>query len=366
MRNIRNFFVRNFFGRNLPFNYRIYMIFFFECLLISVVSATTNTLLHKGTFGIIFQWGFIFFCVLVLFIPIQTRMAIVKPLLLFVSFLYIPFLFFQTAGYEGTAGLFALLAVFLIAIVFSGKTRVCLVASNLVLLAIACILQYKYPHIVVPHESEQANFLDYMVALLLAVSGIAILGAYIKNTFEEEQTRIRNLLKKEERANKKLENLTNRDPLTNTYNRRFLIRFLESERGKEERLCVMMMDIDYFKHVNDTWGHGFGDEVLVRFASTVQGNLRKDDILARTGGEEFVVTLKDITLSKAEEIAERIRQSVSEIAFSNGAQITVSIGLVQAGADEEIDLILNRADKCLYEAKTAGRNRVVYEPLIIA
>lgn len=354
-----DFFERRYFGRNLPFKYRIYMIFFFECLVISILSATTNTLLNKGIFGVLFQWIFIIFCIVVLFIPLQWRMAIAKPLLVFVSFIYIPFLFFQTAGYEGTAGLFSLLATLLLTIVFNGKTRIILVISNLFLWITVCTLQYKYPRIVIIHESEQAVFFDYVVALVLTITGIAILGAFIKNTFEEEQVRIHNLLKNEERANKKLENLTNRDPLTDTYNRRFLVYYLENELKTEENLCIIMLDIDYFKQINDTWGHGFGDEVLIRFSSTVQGNLRKNDILARTGGEEFVVALNGMTLPKAEEIAERIRKSVSEITFHNGAHITVSIGLVQAQIGEEIDLVLNRADKCLYEAKTTGRDRVV-------
>lgn len=337
------------------------MIFFFECLLISIVSATTNTLLNKGVFGIVFQWTFILFCIIALFIPIKSRMAIAKPLLVFVSFVYIPFLFFHTAGYNGTAGFFSLLAVFLLVIVFSGKARAILVISNLVLWVIVCVVQYRYPQIVIPHESGQAEFLDYIVALLLAVSGIAVLGAYIRNTFQEEQARIHRLLKKEECTNKKLENLTNRDPLTDTYNRRFLINHLENELKTEEYLCIIMLDIDHFKEINDTWGHGFGDEVLVRFVSTVQDNLRRNDILARTGGEEFVVVLNDMALSKAREIAERIRQSVSEIAFQNGAHIAVSIGLVQAQKNEEMDQLMNRADKCLYDAKISGRNRVISE-----
>ncbi|MDL2294636.1 hypothetical protein LJC60_08435, partial [Ruminococcaceae bacterium OttesenSCG-928-D13] len=102
-----------------------------------------------------------------------------------------------------------MLAVFLLVIIFSGKMRVILVVSNLALLAINCVLQYSYPQIVIPHESGMAKFLDYMVALMLAVSGIAVLGAYIRDTYEAEQVRIHRLLKKEEFTNKKLEDLTN-------------------------------------------------------------------------------------------------------------------------------------------------------------
>ncbi|MDL2220465.1 GGDEF domain-containing protein [Eubacteriales bacterium OttesenSCG-928-N14] len=361
MNKVRQMMNQKYFGKELPFNYRIYMIFFFECLFISIVSATTNTLLRKGIIGVLFQWLFILFCIVVLFLPTQKRMAIVKPLLLFVSFVYIPFLFFQTAGYEGTAGLFSLLAVFLIAIVFNGKARTILVLCNLVLLAGICALQYLYPHIVIPHAGAQAAFIDYMVALVLAVSGIAILGTYVKNTFEEEQMRIHALLRNEEYTNKKLEDLSNRDPLTNTFNRRYLSRYLESTLNTGEAVCIIMLDLDDFKQINDRWGHLFGDEVLMRFAATVQENLRENDVLARTGGEEFVVALSNMALARAKEIAGRILESVNGIVFENGAHITVSIGLVQARAGEGIDMVLNRADRFLYDAKSAGKNMVVYE-----
>ncbi|MDL2237397.1 GGDEF domain-containing protein [Christensenellaceae bacterium OttesenSCG-928-K19] len=192
------------------------------------------------------------------------------------------------------------------------------------------------------------------------------MGVYVKNTFEEEQRRIHGLLKSEEDTNKKLEELTNRDPLTGTYNRRFLSNFLEVKLQPEiqppKDLCVMALDIDHFKQINDTWGHGFGDEALVRFTTAIQDNLRKDDILARLGGEEFIVVLNQIEFPKAKEIAERIRKAVSEITFHNGARMTVSIGLVQAEPGEGEDDVLKRADKCLYHAKNAGRNRVVSNP----
>ena len=361
MNKISDYINRRYFSKDLPFNYRIYMIFFIECLVISILSATANTLLGKGWAGVVFQWTFIVVCIVVLFIPTKWRMAIIKPLLIFVAFVYIPFLFFQTAGYNGTAGLFSLLAIFLIAVIFSGKMRIALIISNIALWIIACTVQYMYPQIVITHGNEQANYIDYITALTVGASGIAILGIYIKNTYEDEQARISSLLKNEEHANRKLEELTNRDPLTGTYNRRFLTGFLDAELKSEENLSIMMLDIDYFKEINDTWGHGFGDETLVVFSSTIQDSLRKDDILARTGGEEFIVVLKRMELQNAKEVAERIRKSVAKITFQNDARITVSIGLVQAKPDESVDSLINRADKCLYEAKSLGRNRVVSE-----
>lgn len=359
MQQIKAFFNRMYFGNTLPFNYRIYMIFFFECFLLSIVSATTNTLLHKGLPGIVFQWAFIAYCVVVLLLPVRWRIAVTKPTLLFVAYLYIPFLFFQTAGYHGTAALFSLLGLFLLAIVFYGRQRVLLIAANIMLWMAICVLQFRYPQLVVAHGSEQAKLIDYLVAMSLSGIGIALLGVYVRDTYQEEQRRIHGLLKSEEENNRQLEKLSNADALTGAYNRRFLTQYFAREQEARKR-SVMMLDIDHFKQVNDTWGHSFGDEVLIRFAAAVQENLRKNDVLARTGGEEFVVVLAGMELERAYEIAERIRSAIEDMLFSNDVHITVSIGLVQAHLGEGIDSLLRRADKCLYSAKRAGRNRVVY------
>lgn len=357
MKTALKFFRENYFGKQLPFDYRIYMIFFVECLFISIFSATANTLLRAGISGIIFQWGFNLLCIVMLFLPL--------PLLLFTSFIYVPFLFFQTAGYDGTAGLFALLTVFMLAVVFKGRSAVILVCLNILVWAAACTLHYHYPELVVPHDSGLAEYIDYMVALVLATAGMGILAGYLRGAFELETHHIHSLLQKLEENNKRLSELSSRDPLTGIYNRRFLIEYFQTEMEllmvSGVRYCAMMLDLDKFKGINDTYGHGFGDEVLVQFAQSVQAILRKQDVFARIGGEEFVVLLYDVDPKAAYEIAERARITVSELLFRGQIRVTVSIGLVKAKRGEDVDRLLERADACLYRAKEAGRNRVIAE-----
>lgn len=363
MKTAVNFFRKNYFGRQLPFDYRITMIFFVECLFISIISATTNTLLKAGISGVIFQWCFNLLCIAALFVPLRLRMAVSKPLLLFTTFVYVPFLFFQTAGYDGTAGLFALLTIFMLAVIFKGRQSVILICIDILIWATVCILQFYHPELVVPHGSEQAKFLDYMVALGLSTAGMAILASYIRGAFDIESRHIRSLLQRLEESNKKLSDLSNRDPLTGIYNRRFLMDYLQTETELFERTgvrhCVMMLDLDKFKDINDTYGHGFGDEVLIRFVQSIQSGLRKQDVFARVGGEEFVVVLHDVDITAAREIAERARLAVKELRLRDSVKLTVSIGLAEARRGEGGDGLLKRADACLYRAKKEGRNRVV-------
>lgn len=161
------------------------------------------------------------------------------------------------------------------------------------------------------------------------------------------------------------------DSLTGLYNRRYLEvhleKLLQKNQDSRKSLAVLLMDIDHFKRVNDTHGHAVGDEVLKIFSHRLKDKLRSFDLVARLGGEEFVVILPDVTLARAQSIAERLRLLIAEDEFACGVpgghlNVTTSIGaaFIDPGAHTVAD-VLARADKCLYEAKQAGRNCVVFE-----
>ncbi|MCP5410863.1 MAG: PleD family two-component system response regulator [Alphaproteobacteria bacterium] len=159
------------------------------------------------------------------------------------------------------------------------------------------------------------------------------------------------------------------DQLTGLHNRRYMSRHLDNlidnARRNERPLAFVIMDIDYFKQVNDTHGHDIGDEVLKEFAGRIAANVRGIDLACRYGGEEFVVAMPDTDLAFATNIAERLRQSIEttpvKISRAPGQlNITISIGIARLeGADDSAEKLLHRADQALYRAKRSGRNRVV-------
>jgi diguanylate cyclase (GGDEF)-like protein len=123
-----------------------------------------------------------------------------------------------------------------------------------------------------------------------------------------------------------------------------------------------ILDVDFFKHINDSHGHQAGDEILRKLASCVSDGLRVIDSFGRYGGEEFLLILPQTTLAGAQVKAERIRASIEALRFDSlpeGIRVTVSIGLAEFQAGETTDDTLARADKALYQAKEAGRNRVI-------
>lgn len=165
-------------------------------------------------------------------------------------------------------------------------------------------------------------------------------------------------------ANQHLEKLASIDPLTGASNRRHFMGLAKVEISRAKRqglpLSVIMLDIDFFKSVNDRFGHEIGDKVLVALAATIHATLRGGDIFARLGGEEFVVMLPGQGLSEALPMAERLRLLIAQnVVPGCPAQITVSAGLAALeDASEEIDDLLRRADAGLYRAKNQGRNQV--------
>lgn len=168
-------------------------------------------------------------------------------------------------------------------------------------------------------------------------------------------------ISEQHKAKKALTLLTLNDTLTNIGNRRFFDQKLKEYITLSERyntpFSLMVLDIDFFKKINDRYGHDIGDKVLMDFSNLIKNSLREGDIFARVGGEEFSILLPLTTKDKAYSLAQKLREIVEE---SNGiTPITVSIGLVQYEKGDDTQLVFKRADAVLYKAKETGRNKVV-------
>lgn len=188
-------------------------------------------------------------------------------------------------------------------------------------------------------------------------------------TFGVDITDLKNTQKSLEEANQHIEQLANTDQLTGVNNRRAFDRFAVQEMERairyQQSLSLLVLDIDFFKSINDNYGHEGGDDVLKEFARLCGSLLRQSDTLCRIGGEEFAALLPMTDISAAHSIAERIRLHVERHEFflsrvNQRIKITVSIGLsFLIETDQEIKDLLVRADAALYEAKGNGRNQVI-------
>ena len=174
------------------------------------------------------------------------------------------------------------------------------------------------------------------------------------------------------RERKTLRRLATIDPLTGVANRRYFMTLLkregESARRHERALAVAMLDIDYFKRLNDTYGHDAGDRALRAFAKIIGKRLRESDLFARLGGEEFAIALPETDLDEAVGIADRLRERLSRMNITlDGVRLemTMSVGVaLWRPTDSNVDAVVKRADAALYEAKRDGRNRVKRERIV--
>lgn len=165
-----------------------------------------------------------------------------------------------------------------------------------------------------------------------------------------------------DRRTREVNELLYHDTLTGAGNRMALEEALSRSQSHYRRYqtpaSLLMIDLDHYKKVNDDFGHSVGDKVLKAFADTVRERLRETDSLYRFGGEEFIVIAENSSIDEAAQLAESLRQRIAEQGFPPTAGITVSVGLAELQTDETIDDWLRRADQALYQAKSAGRNRI--------
>ena len=163
------------------------------------------------------------------------------------------------------------------------------------------------------------------------------------------------------RALDQMEQVAGTDLLTGAWNRRWFedsaAQLIALSGRGDAALSLIMLDLDLFKHVNDTFGHGVGDEVLKSITNTVRGQLRASDALARWGGEEFLVLCPATTLAGTTILAEKIRKAVEARSIPQVGMVTISLGVAQHQKAEGLDAWVGRADEALYRAKERGRNR---------
>ncbi|NEX16762.1 MAG: diguanylate cyclase [Halochromatium sp.] len=211
-----------------------------------------------------------------------------------------------------------------------------------------------------PVKNEQGQ-IEYFVAVKRDISGQRAMERALQAANQELQQN----LDKISRLQEILAEQAVRDPLTGLYNRRYLDETLAREFARTERedspLAVAMIDVDFFKRINDTWGHSAGDEILKRLAQCLQLGVREGDIVCRYGGEEFLLLLPRIALEIAFQRAERLRRDFADSALEWGEaqiQATLSIGLASFPDHAQTpQALIEQADAALYRAKRSGRNR---------
>ncbi len=232
--------------------------------------------------------------------------------------------------------------------------------------------------------SSESQYIFYiaMFIIVLALIFSYYVSQMVKNSFLKYNEKINDKTTQLEELNSSLEQkvvertaelskvkdnfkkLATTDELTSMHNRYSIMNILSSEVSRCNRyktpLSLIMYDVDFFKNVNDTYGHDVGDSVLASLSSLVMKNLRDVDIVGRYGGEEFLIILPNTILENAKQYAERLRKEVEAYSFETVGNLTISMGVVEIEPSENMNEIFKRVDNLLYASKNSGRNRISF------
>ena len=242
----------------------------------------------------------------------------------------------------------SLLLVLMVTAMIYLPTRdgVTIVVAGWLLVALP-VLVYLFAH---PQEIRTPRGAD----LLMSYGPVFVLLLVLLPVQRKLTSRIRHLVSEQAR----MEAMVNRDPLTRIYNRRFCELVLQDMLLRQITAGVIMFDMDRFKTINDTHGHPVGDRVLQRVAQRCQDLLRKNECLARWGGEEFLVAVPDVDIAALQALAERLRKAIAELSVVPVSQISASVGITLIQRGDSLGGLLQRVDQALYRAKERGGNAV--------
>ena len=213
----------------------------------------------------------------------------------------------------------------------------------------------------ITHQMLQSLILAIWILSALGYLALTYLRAYqAMQTMRSQKTELESVNSALQLERNELETLATHDPLTGSYNRIALRNYLYPQiklvKQRQAVLTAMFIDLDYYKEINDRYGHDVGDEVLISFANLIDNNTRDRDFLCRWGGDEFILVCQGIGLEAATRLAEKLRKLVLENNWPSGLSLTCSFGIAQMDPNEDVSAFIKRADEALYIAKKSGRN----------
>ena len=359
---------------------RLYVIILYFCIILSAISIAGN-FISRFPLAISIKWGALILVALFAYMIEKKGQCVEEARSLFFAFvilMFLPFAFLDSGGSNNNALGYTFLILVAVTYLFKERTRLALIAALIAVFVLLLLVEYHLPHLV-HQQPARAQLIDRMIQVPLQIVAIFLIilqfsRAYDRTNQElaEERAKLQDSMErlilseqKLQESNLELERLAVTDKLTQLPNRVKIDEILEQELARTGRsgqeFSILILDIDYFKSINDTHGHQAGDAVLKEFASTVKDSLRKTDTVGRWGGEEFLVVVPSVGIEAAAVTAEKLRRVIETSRFTGVPGITCSFGVTSSVPGDSVAAMITRADQALYRAKNAGRNRIEVE-----
>ena len=351
--------IKRLFGDDLSLEH---VIFFFGAtagMILSAFGAISNSVLNMHYLTILIpllNLAVDIICVIFTFITKQWKCAAVVVYSV-ASFMLFPFLWFSSGGMMSSNLPLIIGLGVVIMVVFKGKMRAFLFFSVLILYSGLIIFELYFPGHYIEYPSVSAKYWDILIGFSLSFLVSGGLAYFSLKRYQASK-------KEAEELVKKLEQISVTDPLTGIFNRRHLMTRVDEEMRRSfdsgEPLALCILDIDHFKNVNDTYGHIYGDEVLIKVTSAISHNLDENAVFGRYGGEEFVIVFTNSDLEMVRNTIDKFLKTVREIDWPKGDPITLSGGVSVYTKGLSYSKFLENADMNLYKAKNNGRDRIEY------
>ena len=338
-------------------HHQLFRITLLYCIGVAVISMAGN-LVAGLPINLNIKWLVLLICSL---LALALRHKVRQETSLHTAFFLLLILYFTPRGFIESGGSannglgYVMLAAVLIGYIFQGRRRVVLFLLLMAVFQGLLVLEYCYPHYIGQHEPF-AIFMDRIIQTPIILGSMFLAVRHYTQAYEK--------------THHQLEQVMITDKLTDLYNRSKIEEVLAVEMERYRRsgslFSIIMIDVDHFKVINDTYGHPVGDEVLARFSQLLKSNVRQLDTTGRWGGEEFMVILPETALHQAGQVGEKIRRAIEKNLQVNDRQVTVSAGVAAVQPSDTVPTLVRRADQALYQAKDAGRNQVMppLEPMI--
>ena len=347
------------FGESMALEYLIYMGVAVSCIVLSIMGIIGNYTLGFHSLSMVILTTNIIIDIVCIIYSVRTKRwrgpsTIVVNYIIFVLF---PFLWFTTGGATGSTLPFIVLVALVVVIMFKGKHRM---ITLILVLCMYCGFIYAekvYPTIFVPYPSRSAQYIDLILGLIQSYAATVVLTVMVLSRYNKAR-------KETERLVLQLEAASTTDALTGIYNRRFLMTCLDeamrSSYDDGAPLAICMIDIDLFKSINDTYGHTYGDQVLVQLAETFSVCLGENEVFGRYGGEEFLIIFKNTTGQQAFARVNHLRSALSAVQWAHEQPVTISCGIAEYTKAISYSKFIEAADTNLYIAKDSGRDCVIW------
>ncbi|SFI03669.1 diguanylate cyclase (GGDEF) domain-containing protein [Tindallia magadiensis] len=336
----------------MPHQRHLFRFVLLYCIIVSIINMATNITLSLP-YRINVKWAVLFLLSFSILLTQRKKGESYQAKILFFLYLilfFMPVGFFDAGGSQSASIGYLVLTAVLITTLLSGKHRLFFLGLLLFLFQGLLIIEYHFPHWVSSH-SPTSLFYDRLIQIPIILGSTFLALRHHSYAFEETHSQ--------------LETAVSIDTLTTLYNRgkldRVLTMMLSRYHHHKHPFSILLIDMDHFKVINDTYGHPAGDKILKQFSQILTQNIRKTDIAGRWGGEEFMVILPDANSTSAYAISEKIRKEAQNNLSIGNHQVTVSIGIAEVNRRDTLLRIVKRVDNALYQAKYQGRNRVIQE-----